>query len=112
MERTELASNSTRERTEATERARRVAQADCPSCRSGHVRRVGVFEHTTCGFVDVAARFGGIETRIDCPKCETTLSVTNDHLRCVAFLFCCSGCNRRFDGVPLTTSALQAGECD
>lgn len=112
MERTQLTSNSTRDVIEATERAKRVVQADCPSCRSGHVRRVGVFEHTTCGFVDVAAQFGGTEIHLDCPKCETTLSVTNDHLRCVGFLFCCSRCNRRFDGVPFTTSALQGDECN
>jgi hypothetical protein len=78
---------------------------DCPACLSGHVRRVGVFEHTTCGFVDVAARFTGDGTHLGCPKCEATLAVTDDDLRCVAFLFCCSGCDQRFD-VDVSFSSL------
>lgn len=74
-----------------------TTNGDCPHCGTGHVRRVGMFEHITCGFVDIADTFSGVGTTLDCPKCDETLSVADEQFRCISFIMCCADCERRFD---------------
>lgn len=88
------------------------ARRDCPDCGEGQVRRVGVFEHARCGFVDVVARFDADGPHVVCPKCEATLAVGDDDLRCVGFLYDCSACDHRFDGPVSFASFVSRAESD
>lgn len=88
------------------------ADTACPDCDGGRVQRVGMFEHTTCGFVDVAAGFDAADRYLSCPKCDETLTTADDGLTCVAFVLHCPECDRRFDDVAIPSLAPQSAEAD
>ncbi|WP_177213406.1 TackOD1 domain-containing metal-binding protein [Halopelagius inordinatus] len=70
----------------------------CPDCETGAVERTGVFEHLSCGYVDVAAAFGDTPPAPGrCPKCTERLSLGGDGVPRVATVYRCADCDRRFD---------------
>lgn len=83
----------------------------CPDCGESRVRRVGMFEHEACGFVDVAAVFETVGHRLCCPKCDERVEPGDEEFCCVGFLGHCAECDARFD-VGWLVGSRGAGSVD